>query len=516
VLLVVRGEGRLGVMGSDFQTKLAESMARVSAVFASSLGPFGYRKAILDTNNEMSFLKDGLSIASAQPGGGVVAKITQEIALAMHSSCGDGMSSAIVLAGSLTGNAARLISSGLHPNTVYEGYQMAAEECLSCLGRVSRAARADRRTLRKLVRVSLGTKMGGKEGALLARLVTEAAFKSGSKDGVLDDLDSESINVAGLVAGFGERAELIDGVLLDKAPATVGMPRRLDSPRVAIVSSLELGDSPFDITMVLSSPDSLGRMVGDETALLDAFVTKLEELQVKFIACKGGIDDQVERKLAHKGVLAVKSLKDDDIKMVEGATGGRLTLFSSLLPLDLGMAERVEWKGEADGGIEIAGVANGSSSIVLRMGNKALLEAEVRSVKASIRLISCFLEERRVVAGGGAVETELRAAIMEKAKSVRGRARMAMDAFAEALMATSYALSENAGLDPHEAVGRLIAAHRAGHEGACLDLDHGGTADALRVGLIEPLALKRQEIVSAGEAALTLLKCDEALASVKH
>ncbi len=504
------------VSALGFQVLLADSMSRISAIFARSLGPFGYRKAILGADGEIAFSKDGLSIATAQLGNGVAAKVAFEIATAMTDTCGDGTSSAIVLAGRLMGNAIELISSGLHPNTISKGYRIAVKECLSCLDRISRAEQADRKTVKRLAGASLGTKLQKKEAAHIANLVAEVAFRAGEKDGTLESIDAQSITVTGLVAGFGERADLIDGVLLDKAPATVGMPKRLGSSKVAIVNSLELNDSPFDITMVLSCPDSLGRMVDEETAVLDAFITKLEGLRAGFIACRGGIDDQVERMLAHNGILAVKGLKDEEVMMVERATGGRLTPFSCFSPSDLGEAERVEWKGEAEGCMEIAGTAKGSASIVLRAGNRALLGAKVSAVKASIRLISSFLNDKRVVAGGGAVEAELRAAVKEAAKRIQGKERMAMDAFAEALMATSYALSQNAGLDPTEAVVKLIAAHNMRHKGACLDLYRGGMADAFRAGLIEPLVLKRQAVISAGEAAQALLKCDEALASIRH
>jgi chaperonin GroEL (HSP60 family) len=499
----------------NFQAKLAESMVRVGAVFSTSLGPFGFKKAILNANNEIAFVKDGLSIASALPGRGVAEKVALEIAKAMTDTCGDGASSAIVLAARLMGNAKELLADGLHPNTVSKGYRMAINECISCLDRISRAVVADRKTVMALARTSLGTKFCEREASQLAGLVAEAALRSGCDGAVLRSLDVRSINVVGLCTALGKRIELIDGVFLDKNPAVVGMPRHLDSARVAIVDSLELGDSAYDRTMVLSKPDSLGKMVVEETKLLDAFVAKLEGLQVKFIACKGGIDDQVERKLAHDGILAVKSLREEEIRMVEGATGGRLALFSDLAQSDVGMAKHIEWRGEAEAGIEICCRGKNSSSIALRMGNRAFLDANVGSIKASIRLIACFLGDGRIVAGGGAAEAELRAAVLKKGRSVRGREGMAMDSFAEALLATSYALTQSAGLDPLDTVSRLVAAHKAGDCGACLELSHGSTEDAFKAGLIEPLALKRQAIISAGEAAQALLKCDEALVSVK-
>jgi len=413
-------------------------------------------------------------------------------------------------------HAAKLVSSGLHPNKVIEGYGMATDACLDYLKRVSRTAIADRSTVERIIRTSLMTKLNRKGIPQLARLLTEAIFRAGGNLTVLGAIDVQSINIVGLAAGFDRRAELIDGILLDSAPATAGMPNHLDSARVAIVNSLELEDFPYDITVVLPRPDSLARMVEEETSILDEFVAKLEEMQANFIACRGGIDDQVERKLAHEGILAVKNLKDEEIRMVERATAGKLVSFSDLSQSDLGMAEKIEWKGKAKGGMVLGGMARGTSSIVLRRGNKVLLDEDIAAVKTSIRLVSHFLDERRVVAGGGAVDAELRSALKEAAKPIRTRERLAIDAFGEALMATSHALAENAGLDPVKAIGALISAHNLGRAGACLNLRHGGVVDAFRAGLIEPLALKRQAIISASEAVQTLLKCDEVLASIKH
>jgi chaperonin GroEL (HSP60 family) len=499
-----------------FQTQLAESMARVGTVFASSLGPFGSRKAILDGNHDMAFAKDGLSIASTQPGSGFAAKVALEIAETMMVRCGDGTSSAVVLACSLMGRAASLMADGVHPNTISSGYGMAVDGCLRCLEKVATVEKADRSTISRLERTCLGTKLKKKEARRMAELVSGTIIKTASKHGSLEKTDIQDINVVGLVAGTGDRGEIIEGVLLDKAPAAIGMPQRLDCVKVAIVDSLELNDSPLNITMVLSRPDSLGAMVEEETAVLNSFISKLEALRANFIVCKGGIDDQVERGFAHNGMLAIKGLKDEEVRVVERATGGILTPFSSLSISELGVAERVELKGEVEGGIEIIGAGKASASIVMRGGNKALLEADVRAVKTSLRLISCFFEDKRIVAGGGAVEAELRAAVKEAAKRVCRKERVAMDAFADALMATSQALSRNAGLNPTEAVSKLIAAHTLGNELASLDLTHGGLANAFQAGIVEPFLLKKQAIISAGAAAQSLLTCDEALASARH
>ncbi|MEM2321575.1 MAG: TCP-1/cpn60 chaperonin family protein, partial [Candidatus Bathyarchaeia archaeon] len=125
------------------------------------------------------------------------------------------------------------------------------------------------------------------------------------------------------------------------------------------------------------------------------------------------------------------------------------------------------------------------------------------------------VQEPKVLAGGGAPEIEVARAIREYAQSLPGREQLAAQSFAEAVEAIPTALAENAGLDPIDILSELRARHERGETWAGVDVNSGKVRDMREIDVYEPLAVKRQIIKSAVEAATMILKIDDVIAAGK-
>jgi chaperonin GroEL (HSP60 family) len=101
------------------------------------------------------------------------------------------------------------------------------------------------------------------------------------------------------------------------------------------------------------------------------------------------------------------------------------------------------------------------------------------------------------------------------AESVSGREQLAVKAYAEALEAITTTLSENAGLDPIDIIAELRSRHEKGEKWAGIEVLSGKVQDMSKAGVFEPLAVKKQIIKSASEAAIMILKIDDVIASQK-
>ena len=76
-------------------------------------------------------------------------------------------------------------------------------------------------------------------------------------------------------------------------------------------------------------------------------------------------------------------------------------------------------------------------------------------------------------------------------------------------------LGENAGLDPIDILSELKARHEKGEKWAGVDVFAGKIKDMWKLGVYEPLAVKKQIIKSATEAATMLLRIDDVIAAGK-
>lgn len=121
----------------------------------------------------------------------------------------------------------------------------------------------------------------------------------------------------------------------------------------------------------------------------------------------------------------------------------------------------------------------------------------------------------RIVARGGAPEQEVARVLKEYADTLPGREQLAVQRYAEALEAVPTTLSENAGLDPIDIISELRARHEKGEVWAGVDVQEGKVKDMRELEVYEPLAVKKQIIKSATEAASMILRIDYVIAATK-
>jgi len=141
-------------------------------------------------------------------------------------------------------------------------------------------------------------------------------------------------------------------------------------------------------------------------------------------------------------------------------------------------------------------------------------EAE-RSVHDALCVVRDVVQEPKILAGGGAPEIEVARKIREYAESLPGREQLAVQSFAEAIEVVPVTLAENAGLDPIDIISELRAAHEKGETWAGVDVFEGKVSDMEKLEVYEPLAVKKQVIKSATEAATMILKIDDVIAAGK-
>lgn len=119
-----------------------------------------------------------------------------------------------------------------------------------------------------------------------------------------------------------------------------------------------------------------------------------------------------------------------------------------------------------------------------------------------------------IVAGGGAVETELALRLREYARSVGGKEQLAIEKFAEALEEIPMILAETAGMEPIQTLMDLRAKHAKGLVNAGIDVMNSKIADdMLSINVLEPVRVKSQVLKSAVEAATAILKIDDLIAA---
>jgi len=250
--------------------------------------------------------------------------------------------------------------------------------------------------------------------------------------------------------------------------------------------------------------------------MLKAMVEKIVSSGANVVVCQKGIDDMVQHFLVRKGVLAVQRVKESDIKKLAMATGGKsVTNMEGLLKSDIGYAELVEERKIGDDKMTfIEGCKNPRSvAILIRGADKRFLDEAERSVHDALCVVRDVVQVPKIVAGGGAPEMEIARALRGYAETLPGRGQLAVRSFGEAMEMVPLTLGENAGLDPVDLLLELRTRHEKGEKWSGVDVFEGKIKDMRELEVYEPLAVKKQTIKSAAEAATMILRVDDVIAS---
>jgi chaperonin GroEL (HSP60 family) len=184
---------------------------------------------------------------------------------------------------------------------------------------------------------------------------------------------------------------------------------------------------------------------------------------------------------------------------------------------DLGYAEVVEERKIGDDKMTfIEGCKNPKSvAILIRGGTERVVDEAERSIHDALCVARDVVQEPKILAGGGAPELEMARVLRGYGETLPGREQLAVMAYAEALESVPTTLAENAGLDPIDIISELRARHEKNEIWAGIEVNDGKIKNMERAGVFEPLAVKKQIIKSATEAATMLLKIDDVIAAGK-
>jgi thermosome len=518
VLILKEGSTRERGRGAQ-RNNITAAMA-IAEALKSSLGPKGMDKMLVDSFGDVTITSDGRTILDEMDVQHPAAKMMVEVAKAQDQEVGDGTTSVVVLAGELLNRAQMLMDKQVHPSVILDGYRKASEKALQRLEEIAIPVDPrDRDYLRKVAMTSMASKLVAGNKEQLADIAVEAILKvSREEDGRLKaDLDDVMV-----VKKPGESitdTRLVDGVIIDKEVVHPRMPKRVERAKIALVNrALEVKKTEFDAKINIESPEEIEAFLMQEEEMLRSMVEKVKEAGANVLFCQKGIDDVAQHFLARSGIMAVKQVKESDMEKLAKATDGKVvTSYEGLRAEDLGHAELVEERKIGDDKmVFVEGCKDPKAvSILIRGGSERIVDEAERSIHDALSVVRDVVQEPKVVAGGGAPEVEVSRAVRDYAVTLPGREQLALEAFAEAFEIIPMTLAENAGLDPIDTLSEIKARHEKGEIWAGVDVLGGCVGDMKGIEVIEPLAVKKQIVKSASEAAAMILKIDDVIAAAK-
>jgi thermosome len=521
VPVLVLKEGSNRSRGREAQHANIMAAKIVAESVRSALGPKGMDKMLVDSFGDVTVTSDGRTILDEMDIQHPAAKMLVEVSKTQDNEAGDGTTSAVIIAGELLNRAEELIDKNVHPTIIIDGYRKAADKALDTLEKI--AIKIDPNSLEEYLKKAAMTSMASKLIAdykeFFADLAVKAMLEVTEKESKTWRVDVDDIKVEKKTGESLGETSLINGIVLDKEVVHSGMPKRMEKAKIALLdASLEIEKPEFDAKLNIETPDQIEAFLDQEEVMLKAMAEKITKSGANVVICQKGIDDMAQHFLAKKGVLAVRRAKKSDMEKLAKATGGKIvTKLDDITPADLGYAALVEERRIGDDKMTfIEGCKNPQAVTILIRGGSERFTAEAeRSLHDALCVIRDIIEEPRVVAGGGAPELEMSNVIRKYAETLPGKEQLAIKIFAEALETIAATLAENAGLQPIDVISELRSRHDMGETWAGIEVREGKVQDMGKIGVFEPLTVKKQIIKSANDAASMILKIDDVIAAGK-
>jgi thermosome len=522
ILLLKEGSERS--KGKSVQVNNIAAAKAIADALRSTLGPRGMDKMLVDSLGDVVITNDGATILKEIDVEHPAAKMVIEVAKTQDEECGDGTTTAVVLAGELLKKSEELIEQNVHPTLIVNGYRMASEEAVKILeGICEKVKRDDTGMLRDIAITAMSGKSIGTAKEHLAKIAVDAVMFVAEEDNGNWTVDIDDIKVEKKHGGAITDTSLIDGLIIDKEKVHPKMPSVVENAKIALLDfALEIKKTEVSAEIQIRDPKLLQRFLDEEENTLKEYVEIVKKSGANVVFCQKGIDDIAQHYLAKHDIFALRRLKKSDMEKLAKATGAKIVSnLKDLTKNELGKAKRVEEQkiGDSDFTFVTGCEHKKALSILIRGGTEHVVDEVDRALHDALKVVGVTVEEGKILAGGGASEIELSLKLKKFAASVGGREQLAIEMFAEALEIVPWALSENAGLDSINTLIKLKSEHEKGadYRNVGINVFTGEPMNMLeeKVKVIEPLKVKRHALLAATDVASMILRIDDVVASKK-
>jgi len=409
--VLILKEGSQRTTGKDAQRNNILAAKVITETIKTTLGPQGMDKMLVSGMGDVVITNDGATIMKELDVQHPAAKMLVEVAKSQDSEVGDGTTTVVVLAGELLTRAEKLLDQEVHPTVIVEGYKKASEQALEILQNLAIDIRSDDEKMLKLIAMtSMGTKATVGTSEHLGTLATKAIRQIMEERDGKTTADIDRIKVLKKKGESMDQSELIKGIVVDKEISHPQMPKQVKNARIALLNAkLEIEKTEFDAKINISSPDQMKGFLDEEESMLREMTEKVAKSGANVIFCEKGIDDMALHFLARKGIMAIKNVSSGDMEKLAKATGGTIQASTKDLPPEgLGEAKLVEEVKIGDDKLVFVRDCKDphSVTVMIRGGSEHVVDEAERSFHDALCVVRNAVEDKKIVAGGGAPEAE--------------------------------------------------------------------------------------------------------------
>ncbi|KAH0946576.1 hypothetical protein HN011_009554 [Eciton burchellii] len=491
----------------------------IQDVMKTNLGPKGTMKMLVSGAGDIKITKDGNVLLHEMQIQHPTASLIARASTTQDEMTGDGTTSTVLIIGELLKQADLYIAEGLHPRVLTEGFDLARAKALEVLESLKLPIYPMKQILLTIARTSLRTKLHPTVADKLTEICVDAILAIKQED---KEIDLHMIELMEMQHRTAIDTTLIRGIVTDHGARHPDMPKRVENAYILTCNvSLEYEKSEVNSGFFYKSAEEREKLVAAERVFIDNRVKKIIELKKKL--CDGtnksfviinqkGIDPPSLDMLAKENIIALRRAKRRNMERLALACGGiAMNSVDDLKEEYLGWAGLVyeHVLGETKYTFIEECKKPNSVTILLKGPNKYTLEQLKDAVRDGLRAIKNAIDDCAIVPGAGAFEIAANQAFQQYKEQVKGKQRLGVQAYAEALLVIPKTLAVNSGFDAQDVIVKLLEESSTLEEAVGLDLSTGEALKPIEAGIFDNYNVKKQIINSCTIIASNLLLVDE-------
>ncbi|CAM9371310.1 unnamed protein product [Pylaiella littoralis] len=517
-------------------------------VLKTNLGPRGTLKMLVGGAGQIKLTKDGRVLLHEMQIQHPTAMMIARSATAQDDVTGDGTTTSVLFTGELLRQAERYLSEGLHPRVLTEGFELAKEHCLELLDifRSTRRARdslrpsnveEDRELLESVARTSLRTKLREEIADNMTEAVTGAVLTIMKSRDEIDlhmasaDRTSPCVEIMQMRHKAGTDSVLIKGIVMDHGARHPDMPRNLKNCHILTCNvSFEYEKTEVQSGFFYSTAQEREKLVESERKFTDEKASAvMQVIEFKRKVCKEGesfviinqkgIDPLSLDMFAKEGIFALRRAKRRNMERLTLACGGMAVNSTEDISEEmLGWAGQVHEETLGDDKFTfVEDVRHPRSCTILVKGPNDHTIAQIKdAIRDGLRAVKNTIDDQAVVPGAGSFEVAASLSLQKFKTTIKGRAKLGIEAYAEAMMIVPKTLAENSGFDVQDSVIKLVDEHVDSGVAVGLDLMTGEPMLPEQEGVWDNYCVKRQSLHLSTVLASQLLLVDEVMKAGKQ
>lgn len=493
----------------ETESSRAEFFFEITKAIKSTLGPSGMEKFLQKKTGEMIITNDGATILNNLVFSNPISKIIVEVAKSQDFEIGDGTTSVCLFSLELLIGIKSLVADGIHPRKISNVLKKGASLAIQYLNDVSKVPKCTnidsfRRMLISCCATSLNSKLISGKRHIFSEMIVDIGLFMGS------EFDLNMISVKGILGGNLIDSFFLKGIVIKKPFSYAGYEKQYKKvyyPVILLLDiELEIKTEKDHSETKINKISDFRVMIDVEWSIMYEKLDKISQSGTKVVFSKRSIGDLATQYFSERGIICGGRIFIDDLSRISKGTGAQI--ISSCLNISSDYCGKCRILEEKQIGNErfivLAGCPTEAVTIVIRGGNRKLLDETKRCLNDGIMVMKRVIKNRKIVGGAGSIEMKISSKIKKYTRNLVGAERLILSKFAKSFEIIPKTLCENAGLDFLSIVSCLKNKH---YESDCwfgVDIEKGTIFDTIENFIWEPINVKINTIQAATEVVSIL------------